>query len=208
MKQISFACFLLFSLTLGAQTAVDGSVRPENGGFVVPAIVNATGDTVIFIELREFTVSAPKSFMSADDYKRYERYKYYAPTVVTYAAEAVKTYRAMEAATRDMKGKERKKYVDDLSDKMNEKFKYQMKNMTKTQGLLMIKMIEKELHMPFYDLIKDVKGGFQAFYWNQFAKLYEYNLKDGYTRGQDPILDTVLEQYKITYSFSVTPIKN
>jgi Domain of unknown function (DUF4294) len=193
---------LFLAFPLYGQTIATGAIQPQQGGgFVVPAMILPNGDTIAIIELREFTISAPKAFMSAEDYKRYERYKYYAPTVVAYAAEAVKTYRAMESATREMKGKDRQKYIDKLSDQMNEKFKFQMKNLTKTQGLLMIKMIEKELHMPFYDLVKDIKGGFAAMYWNQFAKLYDYRLKDGYTRGQDPIMDSVLDQFNITYSF-------
>ena len=197
---LSFVLLLCVATTY-AQFAADGTVRAQNGGFVVPATITASGDTVPCIDLREFQVSAPKSFMSAEDYKKYERYKYYAPTVVPYAVEAVKTYREMESATREMKGKERKKYIADLSEKMNEKFKAQMKNLTKTQGYLMIKMIEKELHIPFYDLVKDVKGGFAAFYWNEFAKMYDYKLKDGYTIGQDPVLDAVLRQYNLAYSF-------
>ena len=64
---------------------------------------------------------------------------------------------------------------------------------------MLIKMVEKELHMPFYDLVKDVKGGFSAFYWNEFGKVYGYQLKDGYERGKDYILDSVLDKYDLSY---------
>ena len=63
----------------------------------------------------------------------------------------------------------------------------------------MIEMIEKELHMPFYDLVKDVKGSFSAFYWNEFSKIYGYQLKQGYERGMDPILDSALNQFDLSY---------
>ena len=40
------------------------------------------------------------------------------------------------------------------------------------------KMIEKELDTPFYTLMKDMKGGFTAGYWNQMGKFFNYDLKE------------------------------
>ncbi len=60
-------------------------------------------------------------------------------------------------------------------------------------------MIERELDTPMYDLIKDLKGGFTAGYYNQFGKLYGYKLKEGYIAGTDKIMDIVLQDYNISY---------
>ena len=105
----------------------------------------------------------------------------------------------IEASTRDGSNRDRKKYIKSLEEGMETQLRDQLKNLSKTQGFLMIEMVERELHMSFFDLVKDVKGNFTAFYWNQFGKLYDYHLKDAYMRGNDPILDSVLDQYDLSY---------
>ena len=59
----------------------------------------------------------------------------------------------------------------------------------------MIKMIERETKKSFYTIIKENRNWFSAFYWQQFGKLYDYNLKQGYNEGDDQILDLVLKDY-------------
>jgi Domain of unknown function (DUF4294) len=192
---LSFVCFT----SVTAQEAVAGYVQKQpDGRYLINAYIDAKGDTIIYVELREMEVKAPRTFASADDYKRWERYKRLAPTVVPYAQRAVKTFRMVEAATRDGSNRDRKKFIKSLEQGMESQLRDQLKNMTRTQGFLMIEMVEKELHMSFFDLVKDVKGGFTAFYWNEFGKLYDYHLKDAYMRGKDPILDSVLDQYDLS----------
>jgi Domain of unknown function (DUF4294) len=201
---ISLASFA-FATNLSAQQVEEGYVIPQLNGFRVACIIMENGDTMPYIPLREYVVTAPKSFANADDLNRYQKYRRYAPSVYAFAVEAVKNYRDIEAATRDVNRKDRKKYVEAKYDAMNAQFRSQLKNLTKTQGYLLIKMIEKELKIPFFDLVKDMKGGFTAFYWNEFGKVYGYHLKEGYVEGKDPILDIVLRDYNLSYS--PTPVR-
>lgn len=191
---LSFLCIA----TAHAQASVAGYVTQQpDGRYLMNAYIDAKGDTIIYVELREIEIKAPRTFASADDYKRWERYKRLAPTVVPYAQKAVKTYRFIEASTREGSNRERKKFIKSLEEGMESQLRDQLKNLSKTQGFLMIEMVERELHMSFFDLVKDVKGPFTAFYWNEFGKLYDYHLKDAYIRGNDPILDSVLDQYNL-----------
>lgn len=191
---------LVQAARLSAQEANPAYVIPQpDGKFLMNGYILPNGDTLLYVELREIEIKAPKFFASADDYKRYERYKRYAASVVPYALNAVKTYREMEAATRDLSSREKKRYIKNLQNTMEAQLRAQLKNLTRTQGFLLVEMIEKELHMSFYDLVKDVQGGFTAFYWNEFGKMYNYRLKEAYIRGNDPILDAVLDQYDLSH---------
>ena len=190
-------CFLASSF--GQDIAAGYMYRQTDGKYLVSAMILPNGDTLIYMQLREFEVKAPKFFASAEDYKRWERYRRLAPTVIPYAVEAVRTYREICVATRDMSNRNRKKYIKQLENKMEDQLKKSLTNLSKTQGFLLIEMIEKELHMPFYDLVKDIKGSFSAFYWNEFGKIYSYQLKEGYERGKDPILDAILNQHDLSY---------
>jgi hypothetical protein len=201
MKKINITIFLTlisFVASFGQRWQAGYVVKQPDGRFVVPAWVFPNGDTLAHVELQEFIYTAPKFFANADDYNRYNRYRRLAPTVYPYAVEAIRTYRAMSAATRDYNRKNRKQYIAKLEDELDEKFRSKIKNMTRTQGFLLIKMIEKETHMSFYETMKDVKGGFSAWSWSQFGKVYGYNLSEGYSYGKDPILDAVLQDFNLT----------
>jgi len=73
----------------------------------------------------------------------------------------------------------------------------QKKN-TSTQGMILVKMIEKEMDMPFYDVIREIKGGWTAFYYNTTGLFYGYRLREGYHVGDNRILDMVLEDYNLS----------
>ena len=70
-----------------------------------------------------------------------------------------------------------------------------MKNLSKTEGKVLVKMIERELDMPFYEIIRTTRGGTTAVYWSTLGKLWGYDLKEGYRPGQDPLMDEVFIDY-------------
>ncbi|MGB4959174.1 MAG: DUF4294 domain-containing protein [Saprospiraceae bacterium] len=111
----------------------------------------------------------------------------------------MRNFRELEYASEKMSKKEKKKKIAELEDQLTYEFEEPLKNLTKLQGKIMIKMIEKETGEPIYDMIKDLKGGFKAFYWNAFSKLYSYDLKEGYNKGEYEILDAVLQDFDVSY---------
>lgn len=168
-------------------------------GRVYPALITETGDTLILVDLDDISITANRSFASNDDYLKYQKFRNYAAKVYPYAKEAIRIFRELEYASQHMSKKERKKKIAELEDQLTKEFEEPLKNLTKLQGKIMIKMIEKETGQPIYNLIKDLKGGFKAFYWNTFSKLYSYDLKEGYVKGQYPILDAVLQDFDVSY---------
>lgn len=168
-------------------------------GQVVKLLIRGT-DTLFVADLQDVNITSPRNFKNYDEYRLYMRYKKYAADVYPYAKEAIDVYRKIREETDDKKRGKKRKYVKQLNKEMEytQNYKETFKNMTRTQGKVMIKMIERELDVPFYDLIKDVKGSFTAAYWNTFSKFYGYHLKEKYTKGEDPILDAVLQDFNIT----------
>ena len=98
-----------------------------------------------------------------------------------------------------MTKRERRKYIKKLQKELKEKFEDPLKKMSKTQGKVLIAMIERELDVPIYDLIKDLRGGLTARYWATLAGFYGHRLKKKYTVGEDRILDMVLDDFDISY---------
>ncbi|HHB77994.1 MAG TPA: DUF4294 domain-containing protein [Saprospiraceae bacterium] len=158
------------------------------------------GDTIYFAsQLDDVVVTSPRKFKDSQEYALYLRYKKYAAKVYPYAVEAVKLYRQMEEATEGKSKHKRKKYVRKTRKKYKPKYKAELKNLTRTQGMILTKMIEKALDMPMYEVIKKTRGSLSATFWNLSGKSYGYHLKQKYEVGQDPLLDIVLDDLEVKY---------
>jgi len=168
-------------------------------GRVMTAMVLPDGDTVITETLDDISITSLRSFNSPEDYQKYMKFKRYAAVVYPYAKEAIKIFRETEYATQTMKKRKRKKHIKKLQEDLKVKFEQPLSKLTKLQGKILVKMIEKELDTPMYDLIAGLRGKFKAFYWHNAAKLYSYDLKEGYLEGKYEILDAVLQDFDVSY---------
>lgn len=192
--------FLFFSLLL-----LGGSVWAQEGGYTkvndqyYKYMIDDCGDTLIVASLDGISISSLRTFDNDDDYRRYRRYRQYAVKVYPYAAQAIRIFRETEYATNNLSNRESKQYIRRLQRELKEEFADPLKNLSKTQGLILIKMIERETGSPMYDLIKNLRGGVTASYWNTMGKLFGHSIRDGYIEGEDKILDAVLDDFDVSY---------
>lgn len=168
-------------------------------GRVYSAMITEDGDTLILADLDEFSITSVRKFDSDEEYRKYQKFRRYALKVFPYAKEAIRIFREVEYAKKHLKKREYKKRIKELEEELKQEFEEPLKKLTKLQGKIMMKMIEKELDSSMHDLLRGVKGRFAAFYWNQFSKLYSYDLKEGYEEGKYKILDAVLQDFDISY---------
>ncbi|MCA0333189.1 MAG: DUF4294 domain-containing protein [Bacteroidetes bacterium] len=193
----SFLVFLFFSILYSVNAQHQQVDTVIFAGKKMLRVITERGDTAYLDQLDEVSVSSKKQFGSKDEYDRYMRYRRYAAIVYPYALEAMRIYHESKEATRSMTRREQKKYMKTLERELEEQFEEPLKKLTRTQGLILTKMIEKELNEPFYDVIKEIKGTWSAFYYNTSGRFYGYHLRDGYKRGEDYILDMVLDDYRL-----------
>jgi hypothetical protein len=163
------------------------------------AIITENGDTLIMADIEDISITSLRSLENDEDYLKYLKFKRYAAKVYPYAKEAIKIFREQEYATQNMKKRQRKKYIKELEQELEEKFETPLKKLTKLQGKILIKMIERELDENMYDLLKGLKGRISAFTWHNMGKLYSYDLKEGYQEGKYKILDAVLQDFNVSY---------
>lgn len=189
-------CLLAFVWSF-AQESNKGKVTIK--GQTYDYIIDDGGDTLIMAGLGEVSITSLRSFESEEDYKKYRKYRRYAYSVYPYAVEAVRIFREVDAVTNDIKKGQKRKYIKTLQEDLEEKFEQPLKKLTRTQGMLLIKMIERELDTPMYDLVKGLRGGWTATYWSVLGGFYGHHLKEGYERGKDPMLDIVLDDLNLTY---------
>ena len=168
-------------------------------GTAVQIMITEDGDTIIMAQLEDVSVTSIRKFRNKRERRHYHRMRYYANRVYPYAVEAVKVFREIEATTKDMKKKNRKKYIKKLQKDLKVKFKDPLKKLSRTEGKVLIKMIERELEKPVYTVVKELKGGFTAVYWQGMAKIYSINLKEGYNPKKDPVLEMILSGMDVSH---------
>lgn len=199
MKWSFVMLLVLFSAT--SMWGQEDGYALVNGKYF-PYTVDECGDTLILASLGGVSISAPRTFANAEDQKRYRRYRRYALKVYPYAVEAIKIFREMEDVTNDMKRKDRKKHIRRLHKELKKEFADPLKKLTKTQGMILMKMIEKELDKSMHRLIRELRGGLNATYWSTAAGMFGHKLRKGYQPGLDPVLDAVLNDLDTSYNIS------
>jgi len=195
------AFFTLFASASLAQADQERTEKVIIDGQLLSQLITPEGDTILVADLEDISLTSPRSFNNKEEYLLYMKYRRYALHVYPYAKQAIRIFREQERATLDMKDKERRKYLKELSKELKEEFEDPLKDLTKLQGYILTKMIERELDKPMHTLIKDLRGGFSASYWSTTGYFFGYHLKDGYIEGEDTILDAVLQDFDISYRF-------
>lgn len=194
--------YLLFSMSL---LLVAGALSAQKQGYTkvndqyYPYVLDDCGDTLIVASIDDVSISSFREFESDEEYLRYRRYRQYAAKVYPYAVEAIRIFRETEYALEDLNRRGSKRYIRQLQRELKDDFADPLKNLSKTQGMILIKMIERELDTPMYYLIKDLRGGITATYWSTMGRLFDHNIKEGYHVGNDKILDAVLSDFNVSY---------
>ena len=105
------------------------------------------------------------------------------------AAERLETMRIrLEAMT---KKRQKKKYAKTVQKYIEDEFSAELKKLTRTEGQILIKLIHRQTGKTTFDLIKELRSGWRAFWFNNTAKMFKISLK----REYDPML--VKEDYLI-----------
>ena len=90
---------------------------------------------------------------------------------------------------------ERKAFIEKAESEMTAQFEGDLRTMTVSEGILLIKLIDRETGATSYTLIQELKGNFSAFMWQSVARLFGHNLKNEFdAEGDDAIIDDIVER--------------
>jgi hypothetical protein len=128
------------------------------------------------------------------DYRKFKRMVYNLKKVYPYSQLAKTKMRELESkyqyASND---KEKKTIVKAVEDEVMSEFVESLKNLTLSQGRMLIKLIDRETGRTSYSVLKEFKGGFKASFWQGIARLFGNNLKTRYDKdGDDKILEELM----------------
>ena len=185
-KLFYFSLAMLFSLTSYAQITNDSIVRKE--------VITEEGDTIVPLE--EVVVYRQK--FSAAERKEYQLLQNRVYKVYPLARVAAERLTVLNKNMDKMKtNREKKKYFKIVEDYMENEFTGQLKKLSRKQGQILIKLIHRQTGYTTFELIKDYKSGWKAFWSNNTAKLFDINLKTKYAPydvNEDFLIETILDR--------------
>lgn len=158
--------------------------------------VERSGETLPEIEIKEVTIVARKKNVSPFAGGKYARTIYNIKVVYPYALIVRNKLEQVNGELQKMSGeKERKEYIRNFEKQVFKDYEGDMRDLTITQGRILIKLIDRETQITSYDLIKEYRGKITAAFWQGIARIFGTNLKDEYDPyGEDAAIEMILQE--------------
>ena len=138
-----------------------------------------TGDTIRLTEVNLF--GKERSFSDLEAQKRYLLLQRRVKKVYPYAKMAADRLSVMQHTMDTMqRARQKKVYVKRTQRYIEEHFTDELKKLSRSQGRILIKLIHRQTGRTAYDLVRDLRNGWNAYWYNKTAWLYDLSLKKGY----------------------------
>ncbi len=173
-----------------------GAGTPEIVGYYLTTRLQS-GEEAPWFPIEEVVIRARREWKSEEEKNRYLRLKRNVLRVLPYAIYAQKRYEQLDRdlALVDSK-KEEKALIKACEQEIKEKITNEVKNLSVSQGKILIKLIERQTGNTSYDLVKDMKGSITAFVYQGVARVFGHNLKSTYDPAEDFEVENIIREYE------------
>jgi len=205
MKIIAF--MLVFCCMWGGLKAQDEKPAPPvilgKNDTVKTYMTKLDGELVPWIVIPEVRIVDTRIFASTQDRAKFYRLRYNVMKVLPYAHFAGQRYRQLQrdlAMTGDRK--KQKELMKACEGEIKAIFNKEIKDLTITQGEVLIKLINRETGNTSFAMVKELKGGFNAFVFQSVARIFGHDLKETYDREEQRDIEAILQAtgYNSTYN--------
>lgn len=143
--------------------------------------VDEYGDTCRLTYIRDVYVYPPMKFKNKKEEEFYWRTVRDVRKTLPYAklafATLCETYEYIQTIPDK---KERERHLKRLEKDIFEQYKPVVKRMTKNQGKVMLKLINRETDQTGYSIVKAFLGSFRAGFWQTFGRFFGINMRAGF----------------------------
>lgn len=153
-------------------------------------------DTIYIDEIKASKVYSRLPKQKGKEWRKYYRLVHNFSKTYPYALAARKIVERADKNIEDNNLKRLKKdrYVDAVQEELFEVFEEPLRNLTISQGALLMKLIDREIGKSSYMIIKDYKNGIAARFWQGVAKLFGSDLKKPYDpEGEDKKVEELVK---------------
>ncbi len=157
-------------------------------------IYKINGEQVIVLD--ELTLRANPHFNNQLDKNFYFFLNKKLNRVYPLFLNALEQYRSIEKETAAMKGYERSRYMKKRQTELADSYEKQLKELTTTEGQVFAKLMNRATGKTVYEIIKELRGGWSAFWWNVKGNIADISLKTPYDPHQyrdDLFIESLLQ---------------
>ena len=154
------------------------------------------GDTLPSVDMYAITVYPEVKFPSSEEMMKYQKLVYRVRKVYPYAKLAsnkLDEYRRILDTISTNKRK--RQFIRKAQKELEAQFGEEIKNLSFSQGKILIKLIYRQTGSSTYDVVKELRGGFNAFFWQSAAGLFGYDLKTPYDpkNDEDQMIEKIIQ---------------
>jgi hypothetical protein len=150
------------------------------------------------IYLDEVRILENLKFVNKDERINYLILKRKTLKVYPYAKLAAERLVELNERLEQLKNKrEQRKYAKIVQKYIEEEFSAELKKLTKSEGQILVKLIHRQTGSTAFDLIKQLRSGWKAFWYNNTASLFDISLKKEFNPidvKEDFFIEDILER--------------
>ena len=191
--------YLLIFLFLTSYS-ICAQIEEQELDSVSEKMIIISGDSLLqnSIALEEAYVFGKLKFSSYDDKLRYYILRRKTEKVYPYAKLAAERLVELNDSLADItNNRKRKKYTKKIHKYIEEEFSEELKKLTRTEGQILVKLIYRQTGTTAFDLVKDLRNGWRAFWYNTTAKLFKISIKEEFHPDvieEDYLIEDILQR--------------
>ncbi|MBP9998565.1 MAG: DUF4294 domain-containing protein [Bacteroidales bacterium] len=158
--------------------------------------VSPQGDTTFLDSLDPVWIFPKGRKMKGNDWRKYYKLVYNFNKVYPYALAGRKMMAQVDStlAADVSKRSERNRYIKDVERELFRLFEKDIRNMTINQGVVLMRLVDRECGLSGFEIIKTYENGFAANFWQLVARLFSQDLKTKYDpKGKDAQLEELVK---------------
>lgn len=151
-------------------------------------------DTIYMVDVPDVYIFPTKKFDNKREYRQYQKLIRNLKKTYPYAVLARKKLEQINTHMLTLRTeRERKEYTKLVEDSLRKQFEAELTKLTISQGKLLIKLVDRETGQSSYELVKELRGTFQAVFWQTVARFFGSSLKVKYDpQGEDKLTEELL----------------
>ncbi len=173
---------------------VSANAQPK--GSTLCQVVVEDGDTLFCASLRGVNVFGFKGNLSKKEIRRRTKLVNNIIKVYPYArmaADKLEEYDLMLSKIPSKDG--RNKAMKQAEKAIIKEFTPTIEQMTFSQGIILLKLVDRETGKTTYRIVDELRGKMRAFFYQSIARLWHYNLKDRYDPdGRDQEIESIVRK--------------
>lgn len=191
---------ILIGLFLGCLSSLQAQIEDQPLDSLQEKLIIIEGDSLFqaSIALDEVFIFGKLEFESYEDKLRYYILKRKTLKVYPYAKLASeRLVNLNDSLERITKNRKRKKYTRKVQKYIEEEFSEELKKLTRTEGQILVKLIYRQTGKTAFDLVKELRNGWRAFWYNTTAKMFKISIKEEFspqTVHEDYLIEDILQR--------------